>query len=144
MFFRQGKGFAWLLTIGLSIYHSNAVSIEIDNSIVKSSVTAMISFNAQPANCVALRQGRKCYAQVSLQWHVPKLGNFCIYQKDIDSPIKCWTNTRKNQLVFEFESSEKIAYQLISTDNKKIIAETSVDVSWVHKATPRKRRWRLF
>ncbi len=105
---------------------------------------AQAMFAAKPANCVALRQGRKCYAKVSLIWQTAIKGDFCVYQKTNNKLLQCWHNSQGNQVTFEFESSENIAYQLIASEQKEVIAETSVDVSWVHNATPRKRRWRLF
>ncbi|WP_284243712.1 DUF3019 domain-containing protein [Thalassotalea insulae] len=103
-----------------------------------------VNFQAKPANCVALRQGRTCFATVSLSWHTANRGHFCIYEKASNKVMQCWNNSQGNTLQFEFESNEKIAYQLRATEQNIIIAETSVDVSWVHKATVRKRRWRLF
>jgi len=101
-------------------------------------------FTVQPATCVALHQGRTCFAQLSLNWKTTGAGNFCIYLKDSKQPLHCWQNSRGNLLNFEFESDKKVVFQLIEQGQKQIVAETSVDVSWVHKAAPRKRRWRLF
>jgi len=33
---------------------------------------------------------------------------------------------------------------LRTVNEDKVIAETQVEVSWQHKSTSRKRRWRLF
>ena len=71
------------------------------------------------------------------------LGNFCLYQKNPRRKVKCWQQSKGNSTLLEFESSEKLTFQLINQQNN-LVAETAIDVSWVHKATPRKRRWRLF
>lgn len=102
------------------------------------------SLSVQPASCVALHQGRTCFAQLSLNWQTPGAGDFCIYLKDSHQLVHCWNNSRGNLVSFEFESKKKIVFQLVKKGHKNVLAETSVDVSWVHKATPRKRRWRLF
>ena len=106
--------------------------------------------SAQPSNCIALRHGRTCYANVTLSWYSPIKQDYCLYIKQAKvklaqlPPLKCWKNSNGNQIVFNFESNKKIEFQLLSSTNKHIIAEAMVDVSWVHKATPRKRRWRIF
>jgi len=107
-------------------------------------------FSAQPSNCIALRHGRTCYANVTLSWYSPIKQDYCLYikQTKIKSAqlpaLKCWKNSNGNQIIFNFESNKKIEFQLLSSTDKRIIAEAMVDVSWVHKATPRKRRWRIF
>ncbi len=103
-----------------------------------------ISFHAQPATCVTLHQGRNCFASVSLQWKLLAFNDVCIYQKQPKKLIQCWQKSKGNSTTIEFESSTKAEYQLINKINNTVIAETLIDVSWVHKASPRKRRWRLF
>ena len=107
-------------------------------------------FSALPSNCIALRHGRTCYANVTLSWYTPIKQDYCLY---IKSPklklaqlpaIKCWKNSNGSQVIYNFESNEKIEFQLLSSTDKRVIAEAVVEVSWVHKATPRKRRWRIF
>jgi len=107
-------------------------------------------FSAQPSNCIALRHGRTCYANVTLSWNNPIKQDYCLYIKQPKlkftqlSAIKCWKNSNGNQVIFNFESDKKIEFQLLSSTDKRVVAEAVVDVSWVHKATPRKRRWRIF
>jgi hypothetical protein len=143
MYFRLGKGTAWL--IGSMLLFLNSAKVIAQENIGSPIIlTNTVKFSAMPANCVALHQGRKCYAKVSFLWQTSQLGNFCIYQKVTNKVIQCWKNSRGNQVDFEFESSEKLEYQLVAIGKKRVIAETSINVSWVHKASPRKRRWRLF
>lgn len=111
---------------------------------------SQINFSAQPANCIALRHGRTCYANVTLSWASPIKQDYCIYIKKPKNSltqiqrVKCWKNSNGDQVIFSFESNKKIEFQLMSSKQNSVIAETAVDVSWVHEATPRKRRWRLF
>ena len=88
MFFKLGNGTAWLrfkLISSLFCLFSASEVIAQENSqatkTAQSATVREVVFTAKPANCVALHQGRKCYANVSLQWQVPQQGNFCIYQK---------------------------------------------------------------
>lgn len=107
-------------------------------------VTKQPLFAAQPSNCVTLHQGRACFAKVMINWQVAQPGNYCILNKQSGKTLQCWRNLKQSQWLFEFQSTEKVQYQLVAVDSKEIVAETEVTVSWVHKATPRKRRWRLF
>lgn len=99
-----------------------------------------------PKMCVALTEGRTCYAKVTIEWSTSYTGDFCIVKVDNENTqqkIQCWTQSKGSSLSFEFESSESLTYQII-TNNNKTLAETTLNVSWVHENSPRKRRWRLF
>lgn len=102
------------------------------------------TFSVLPAKCITLTQGRQCFATVTFTWHAPLKGNYCLYQVGNKQALDCWYNQQKNTATFEFQSSKTLQYQLVAYDFDKVIAETSIEVSWVHKASPRKRRWRLF
>jgi len=142
MYSNLGKGLAWLF-LGLFSYLPSAQAQEADNAL-SATLDTQVLFSAKPASCVALRQGRTCFAPVSLIWQAPKLGNYCIVEQDSNNTIACWNNSKSNTATFEFESKTKRVYQLIHKGEQAVIAQTSIDVSWVHKASPRKRRWRLF
>lgn len=108
------------------------------------SITGSVIFTAKPTQCVALRQGRTCYAQIKLNWQVSDVGEYCIYEKNSNELVQCWHSTRLNTAMFDFQSKKRVDFILVKKGKKNPIAETFVDVSWVHKSTPRKRRWRLF
>lgn len=107
-------------------------------------ITLETALLAQPAKCVTLTQGRTCFATVTLRWQAPQNGNYCIYQSGELAALQCWQAQQSDTMVFEFESNKTIEYQLIALEHNRIIAQAQVEVSWVHKASPRKRRWRLF
>ena len=96
------------------------------------------------------QNGYGLYATVKLNWSSHIKQDYCIYIKQPEtknSPLKiiqCWESSNGNQMIFNFESNEKIEFLLMSSKNKQVIAETAVEVSWVHKPTARKRRWRIF
>lgn len=151
MFFKLGDGTAWLRLTWLGaliclVAASKVIAQENKQIQLSAKLTSAnnILLSAKPANCVALHQGRTCYATVAIQWQTPTIGNFCLYQKTTKTLMQCWKNSQGEQIQFEFESDIKREYQLVAEKTKSIIAETAVNVSWVHKATPRKRRWRLF
>ena len=146
MYFKLSKGTAWLITFSYLMSYSQGVYAQQSNKNTEKVVelSSSIQFSATPMNCVTLRQGRNCFAKISLTWQVEIAGDFCIYQKQNGEQIQCWNNSRGNQTFLEFESNDRLDYQLIASKEKKVVTETVINVSWVHKATPRKRRWRIF
>jgi hypothetical protein len=101
-------------------------------------------FTALPEQCVTLRQGRACFATVELQWQSASKYNFCLYQEGKKKQLGCWQDNNHIQIKVEFESNKSVKYQLRTLTDDKVLAETQVEVSWQHKNTSRKRRWRLF
>jgi len=135
MYFKLSKGIASLLFIAL-----NLISLL---SYANEDTSNNIVFIAQPTMCVALNQGRTCYANVTIEWNTTQKDDFCISKKASNKPLKCWQQAKGKTFSFEFESNKSITYQLIKANNE-IVAETKINVTWVHKKSPRKRRWRLF
>ena len=97
---------------------------------------------AQPTSCITLHQGRECFTNITIEWQSIDKGDYCIYQEK--KRIRCWQNSSRNKTTFTFESSENITFYLVKRNSDAVLAETTITVGWVHKATPRKRRWRLF
>lgn len=97
----------------------------------------------KPAKCVALNQGRTCYAQVDFTWQSQHKDQLCLYQKQPRKKIACWQPPRKTPIKFEFKSNETKHYQLIN-QQQNVLAETMVEVNWVYDSGPRKRNWRVF
>ena len=118
--------------------------MQVNANEVKTVNSAEVTFTALPEQCVTLRQGRDCFATVELQWQSSDKQSFCLYQEGKNKQLGCWQNNNKVQIKIEFESNKSINYQLRTVSDNKVIAETKVEVSWQHKNTTRKRRWRLF
>lgn len=143
MYSRVGKGIALLVVISFIGFISNATAQE------KPTITNRIELSVQPQQCVTLRQGRDCFATITMQWQKPTEQSLCLYQvnkKKITNkqPIICWKKSYQGQVSIEFESSDNITYQLRTQQSDHLVAETEVVVSWLHKNTTRRRRWRLF
>ncbi|WP_246240025.1 DUF3019 domain-containing protein [Pseudoalteromonas caenipelagi] len=99
---------------------------------------------ATPNKCVALNQGRTCYADVTLKVNTPALGDYCIRQSQSKKILQCWANTRSFVYTLSFGSPESLSYELISQADRDVLAVTTIEVNWVHKVQVKKRRWRLF
>lgn len=97
----------------------------------------------KPAKCVALNEGRTCFANVVFSWQSPEKQSLCIYQKQPKKKIACWHSPAKQEIAFKFKSNQSQIYQLINQEDI-ILAETMIEVNWVYDAGPRKRRWRVF
>lgn len=143
MYFNFGKGITILITLLLFIFLYKP-EIALANSHKNSIEQESHIFTAQPEQCVTLRQGRKCFANIQLQWKVPSKQAVCLFQEGQQEKIRCWQNHDQADMVIEFESNESVNYQLRTSKDNKIIAQTQIKVSWLHKSSTRKRRWRLF
>ena len=160
MYFNPGKGIAksqfkvqlktqfrvqlrQVLRVPLLLF-SLLLAVQVNANERKPVNNAEVTFTALPEQCVTLRQGRDCFATVELQWQSSAKQSFCLYQEGKNKQLGCWQNNNKVQIKIEFESNKSINYQLRTVSDDKVIAETKVEVSWQHKNTTRKRRWRLF
>jgi len=143
MYFSFGKGFTILITMLLFIFINKPV-IAKANVHKKSTEVTSSALTAQPAQCVTLRQGRKCFASIKLHWKTPLKQAICLFKEGQQKKIRCWNNHDHADMVIEFESNESINYQLRRLNDNKVIMQTQVKVSWLHKSSARKRRWRLF
>ncbi len=139
MYFKLGKGIA---IFSLMLLYCLLISKQVSAS--ELTETNDVAFTALPEQCVTLRQGRNCFATVELQWQSPSKQSFCLYQEGEEKQLGCWKNSNHVQIKIDFESNKSVKYQLRKEVNNKIVAEAQVEVSWQHKNTARKRRWRLF
>jgi len=142
MYSSVSKGIALLVFISISGLISSASADD------KATLSTKIAFSVQPQQCVTLRQGRDCFATINLQWQKSTELSLCLYQinqqSDNKQQVKCWQKSRQGQTSIAFESSGNITYQLRSIKDDHLLAETEIVVSWLHKNTIRRRRWRLF
>lgn len=137
------KGIALLVYILLI---SATLSVKAEEN---TALPARVAFSVQPQQCVTLRQGRDCFATITIQWQKPTAQDLCLYQintkqTDTQKPLICWSKSSKGQTSVAFESSDNLTYQLRTLKGKQLVAEAEVVVSWVHKNTTKRRRWRLF
>ncbi|MCF2857843.1 DUF3019 domain-containing protein [Pseudoalteromonas sp. SMS1] len=100
--------------------------------------------NATPSKCVALNQGRTCYADVVFEISAPQAGDYCLRESESKRILQCWANTASFAYTLSFGSAESVSYELISKAQSDTLAVTTIEVNWVHKVRAKKRRWRLF
>lgn len=143
MYSSVGKGIALLFFVTFNGFIPSSIAED------KPAFVHKIEFRVQPQQCVTLRQGRDCFATITLQWQKASEQSLCLYQvnkKQINNKqqLRCWQKSRTGQVSIEFESSDSLTYQLRTLQEDHLVAETEVVVSWLHKNTTRRRRWRLF
>jgi hypothetical protein len=102
------------------------------------------SLVAQPDTCVALREGRSCYADVTLTWQQPKIGNYCLRDATTKYIMQCWLKQQTGNFNYEFDSQQTVVFELFDSDTSLVIADAEVKLQWVYQNRQKKRRWRLF
>jgi hypothetical protein len=102
--------------------------------------TEMIKFKLTPDTCVALQQGRLCYATINIQWQTDKPQDVCLHAGT--EKLQCWQASSAGHLRYEFVATDSQPLQLINADG--ILAESVIKVNWVQKNPKVKRHWRLF
>jgi len=94
------------------------------------------SLQGSSNRCVALRKGQTCYKKITLQWHAPQAGNYCVYDSQSNKPLQCWQQQTAGDLVLKFESQQDIDYELRRENNDSPLAEFLIKVSWVYEPKP--------
>ena len=107
------------------------------------SVMAPPPLSVKPSSCITIREGRECFSPVTFNWQLDVTKDVCLVDIDKQKTVKCWQQAQSGRIKIDFKSDAKVTYQLLDQE-QRILAETFVDVSWVYKASPRKRRWRIF
>jgi hypothetical protein len=97
-----------------------------------------------PEDCVTLREGRDCFATITINWSVSGNSDYCLRRQYDGFLIGCWENTSQAELIYEFQSESQQVLQLISKKSQVVLASATINVSWVHKSKRRKLRRRLF
>ena len=79
---------------------------------------------ALPDTCVALREGRNCFAEVDITWQQHNTGNYCLRNAQSKHIMQCWLMQQKGLFRFQFDSAESVGFELINSNNGKVVAST--------------------
>lgn len=99
---------------------------------------------ALPDTCVALREGRNCYADVTLTWEQPNIGNYCLRDATSKYIMQCWLKQQQGVFEYTFDSKQSIAFELFDSNTAQVVATAEVKLHWVYQNRQKKRRWRVF
>ncbi|MFC3033745.1 DUF3019 domain-containing protein [Pseudoalteromonas fenneropenaei] len=97
-----------------------------------------------PNKCVALNEGRTCFADVTFTLKLPDNGEYCLRERDNPKPIGCWKEAQTIHYLYSFARAETTLYELVRRRSGEVLGEAVVEVNWVHRIRTKKRRWRLF
>ena len=113
-------------------------------SLLAVTTQAPSELTAVPDTCVALREGRHCYADVVLSWQQPEVGNYCLRDATSKYIMQCWLKQRQGSLNYAFDSTQSISFELFDSNTSQVIAVSEVKLQGVYQNRQKKRRWRLF
>ncbi|WMN60553.1 DUF3019 domain-containing protein [Pseudoalteromonas xiamenensis] len=102
------------------------------------------ALKVSPNKCVALNEGRTCFADVTFTLQMPDRKEYCLREKDQAMPIGCWKEVQTVNYLYSFARTQTVTYELVARESASVIAEGTIEVNWVHKIRTKKRRWRLF
>ena len=103
-----------------------------------------VNLTPKPSSCVSLHQGRECFATIELTWQTPQVEDYCLFVETSNQPLKCWKQSNRGRIEFDFESAKSLAFHLKGGPQQVKVAQTKVSVGWVYNSSNKKRRWRIF
>jgi hypothetical protein len=132
MSFNQQQIFCGLLVAMLSLQSFVTAATE----------SATVELKITPDTCVSLQQGRTCYSKVTARWHSNQPLDLCLTIEE--QVLQCWKQQQQGQHQFEFAAAATSKVRLLQNQQQQPLAQTQIEVNWVHKASRAKRHWRLF
>ena len=106
---------------------------------------ASVFLDLSPSQCVAVRQGNNCFADVEVEWQSQQSDNLCLYSSQQSVPIKCWSNSTKGVWVAEVQTKTDLTFFLKRKNDEKILARQVLEIAWVYKKNVRRTSsWRMF
>jgi hypothetical protein len=116
-----------------------SIALVSSSAVAKQQINA-VNFKLTPATCVALQQGRRCYATVEILWQSKVPQELCLHAGA--QKLHCWQLVREGRWRYEFAEYYSQQLQLISSSG--VVAQATISVNWVQKNPRVKRHWRLF
>lgn len=98
----------------------------------------------KPTRCIALHAGQTCYQTIVFSWDLPAQHNYCLVEESVEKPLHCWLGGGRGRFRHPFASDKNAVYQVLREDGR-IIAEQTMEVSWVYRNKRKSSSgWRLF
>lgn len=107
-------------------------------------IAGEVRFSLSPSKCVALNEGRTCFADVAFTLELPDQREYCVREMGQAMPIGCWRASETVKYLHSFAHSTTTTYELVDRAKGNVLASQTIEVNWVHKIQTKKRRWRLF
>lgn len=131
--------------INLSILLIVVTSLGYSSLIVAKEVNKEYSLKIEPEQCVAMRQGQLCYADVIMNWKAEDSGNYCLFSSLQPSALRCWSNSKSGKHEQEISSDENIIFSLKKQGSLNDLITQELEMAWVYDKSTRKNiSWRMF
>jgi hypothetical protein len=98
----------------------------------------------KPNNCVAISQGRDCFADLEISWQLSQPKNVCLFELGVERPIKCWSKKHKGSYSVSFVAKIDTEFLLVNAASGEVLINEVMSVTWVYRESRKKRRWRVF
>lgn len=104
-----------------------------------------LQFSLKPNLCVLSADEEACYDELEVRWSAPRKLNLCLFQSDLDAPLRCWTEASEGEHRFILSASHNVTFQLREANEKLLVSE-AFEVVQDKKKYRRQRRnpWSFF
>lgn len=103
-----------------------------------------VTLSIQPEQCVSMRQGLDCYADVALTWHSSVNADYCLYSSQSQQALQCWQGTQAGDYKSEVVSNKNVRFFITKQLETEELASTVMRVAWVYKRKRSPVSWRVF
>lgn len=104
-----------------------------------------LEFSLKPRLCILSDQEEACYDELQVSWQAPEKTSLCLYQGELDKPLKCWYDAKHGQHEFVLSATQNVVFHLRASDDNTLISE-AFEVIHDRKVYRRQRRnpWSFF
>lgn len=104
-----------------------------------------LEFSLKPRLCVLTHTEDACYDELQVRWSAPQAMNLCLFQNELDHPLKCWQDVKEGEHRFMISAAQDVTFHL-REQNHMTIASESFAVIHDQKKYRRQRRnpWSFF
>lgn len=104
-----------------------------------------LEFSLKPQLCVLSEQEESCFDELQVSWRAPQKMSLCLYQGELDTPLKCWYGAQGGQHQFLLSATQNVVFHLRASDDNTLMTE-AFEVIHERKDYRRQRRnpWSFF
>jgi hypothetical protein len=114
-------------------------------SVAQAAELPALEFSLKPHLCVLSEGEDSCYDELEVRWNAPTKMNLCLFQSDLEKPLKCWEEAQQGEHHFLLTADHNITFQL-REKSQKTLASEAFEVIHNQKKYRRQRRnpWSFF
>lgn len=104
-----------------------------------------LEFSLKPHLCVLSEDEDACYDELQVSWRAQQEMSLCLYQAELDTPLKCWHQARSGAHKFVLSATQNVVFHLRALDDHTLVTE-AFEVIHARKEYRRQRRnpWSFF